>query len=67
MKAEITKGWPRPTGKCDMCNDKPARYWFGDTSVALCGAERCAERNKENWDRMIEEEKRDREASENGW
>lgn len=39
-----------------MCNDKPAQYWFGDTSVALCGDEKCSQRNKENWDRLVAEE-----------
>ncbi len=56
----LTKGWPGPKGKCDICRKKKAAYWFGDTSVALCGDQSCAEINGENWRRMcreIEEEK----------
>jgi hypothetical protein len=48
-----------PKGKCDMCRTKPARYWFGDTSVALCGDEDCSRRNQENWNRMLEEMEQD--------
>lgn len=51
----LTKGWPGPKGKCDMCNERKATHWFGDTSVALCGDERCAERNLANWNRMKDE------------
>ena len=51
----ITKGWPGPKGKCDICNTKPAAYWFGDTSVALCGDAECSRINKEQWDKMVRE------------
>lgn len=51
----ITKGWPRPKGRCDICNDKPALFWFGDTSVALCGDQSCAQTNQAQWDKMIRE------------
>ena len=49
----------RPKGLCDMCNKKKAKYWFGQTSVALCGDEDCTQKNQSNWDRMIEEMKDD--------
>lgn len=54
----------KPKGLCDMCNKKKAKYWFGQTSVALCGDEDCAQKNRSNWNRMIEEieqEEKDRE------
>lgn len=51
----ITKGWPGPKGKCDICNKKRATHWFGDTSVALCGDEECSKINREKWNRMCEE------------
>ena len=51
----ITKGWPGPKGKCDICNDRPARFWFGDTSVALCGDQSCAQINQAAWDKMCRE------------
>lgn len=51
----LTKGWKGPGGLCDMCNRKPATHWFGDTSVALCNDEYCADRNMAKWRRMIEE------------
>lgn len=59
----LTKGWPGPKGKCDICNNRPARYWFGDTSVALCGDYSCDKINQDQWDQMIkdmEQEKADR-------
>lgn len=49
-----------PKGNCDMCRTKPALYWFGQTSVALCGDKKCSEENQRNWDRMIEEEQQKR-------
>ncbi|AXQ68238.1 hypothetical protein HOT99_gp034 [Caulobacter phage CcrBL10] len=30
-----------PTGSCDMCKTAPAIRWFGQTSVAHCGAVDC--------------------------
>lgn len=51
----LTKGWEGPKGKCDICNKKKAAYWFGDTSVALCGDEECSQINRANWDRMCRE------------
>jgi len=51
----ITKGWPGPKGKCDICNTKPAMHWFGDTSVALCGDRECAQINQAAWDKMCRE------------
>jgi len=62
----LTKGWKGPAGKCDMCNTKPAAYWFGDTSVALCGDEDCAERNAANWRRMCQEMEEEEERK-HGW
>ena len=57
-----------PKGKCDMCNTRKAAYWFGQTSVALCGDDDCSERNKLNWNRMLEEEEADRKyREERGW
>ena len=50
-----TKGWLGPKGKCDMCSTKKATHWFGDTSVALCNDESCSERNRANWNKMLEE------------
>ena len=52
---KLTAGWPGPKGKCDMCRDKPATHWFGDTSVALCDDEPCVERNAANWQRMLDD------------
>jgi hypothetical protein len=54
-KTELTAGWPKPKGKCDICGVKKAAYWFGDTSVALCGDDACEQRNALNWQRMIDE------------
>lgn len=51
----LTKGWPKPTGKCDMCESRPAAHWFGDTSVALCGDSFCARVCQEKWDEMVKE------------
>jgi hypothetical protein len=62
----LTKGWKGPSGKCDMCNKKPAAYWFGDTSVALCGDEECEERNAANWRRMLAEMEEEEEER-RGW
>jgi hypothetical protein len=45
----------RPKGKCDMCRKKPAAYWFGQTSVALCGDEDCERRNQSQWEKMLED------------
>lgn len=51
-----------PKGKCDICNKRPAKYWFGQTSVALCGDEACESINQSRWDAMIREmEERDNE------
>jgi hypothetical protein len=63
----ITKGWKGPTGKCDMCNDKKALRWFGDTSVALCGSQKCSETNWDNWNKLREDTKREEDERENGW
>ena len=52
----LTKGWPGPKGKCDMCGVKPAAYWFGDTSVALCGDEKCDKECQDNWDKIAEDD-----------
>ncbi|AFU86520.1 hypothetical protein D869_gp038 [Caulobacter phage CcrRogue] len=30
-----------PTGSCDMCKTAPAIRWFGQSSVAHCGAQAC--------------------------
>jgi len=60
----MTKGWKGPTGKCDICNKNDATHWFGDTSVALCNDAQCSHINRLNWDRMIEQEERDRIDSE---
>jgi len=51
----LTKGWPGPKGKCDICHTKKATHWFGDTSVALCNDESCSRINRARWDAMIEE------------
>lgn len=53
-------GSQNPKGKCDMCNDRKATYWFGMTSVALCGDERCAEQNRAKWNVMLEEMENER-------
>ena len=48
-----------PNGKCDMCGTKKAHYWFGQTSVALCGDKVCSEKNLRLWEetcRQTEEE-----------
>jgi hypothetical protein len=66
-KTVLTKGWPGPKGKCDMCDKEPATHWFGDTSVALCGSEKCAQRNWDNWKQLCEDMKREEEERENGW
>lgn len=55
----VIRGWAPPKGTCDICHDRPARHWFGDTSVALCGHESCARINQANWDRMVEEMNKD--------
>jgi len=53
-RAIETIGWTGPKGKCDMCGERTATHWFGDTSVALCNDERCIERNNANWQRMLD-------------
>lgn len=50
-----------PKGLCDMCRKRAAKFWFRDTSVALCGADECAERNDANWATMLEQLKADEE------
>jgi len=55
----LTKGWPGPKGKCDMCREKPAAFWFGDTSVALCVDKKCYEESRRSWDQMIKEQEED--------
>lgn len=62
-KTKFTKDWPYPKGKCDMCNDKKATHWFGQTSVALCDSERCAERNQAKWEAMLEEMERESDSN----
>ena len=54
-KTVLTNGWPAPSGNCDICRKEKAKYWFGDTSVALCGSEMCKSINQRNWDLMLEE------------
>lgn len=66
-KTILTKGWPKPKGKCDMCNTAKATHWFGDTSVALCNSEDCASKNSGRWRRMIEEMEEDERRREEGW
>ena len=64
----VTKGWPGPKGMCDICGTKKAAYWFGDTSVALCGDEKCSQQNRDSWNKMIEEMERDNQYNEeNGY
>lgn len=65
-KTILTKGWKGPKGLCDMCNKNTATHWFGDTSVALCGDEECADRNKGNW-RMMLSEMEEEEERKHGW
>jgi hypothetical protein len=50
---------PPPKGTCDICRTKKARYWFGQTSVALCGDEACERINQSQWNAMIEEMERE--------
>jgi hypothetical protein len=45
-----------PKWMCDICDKKPAQYWFGQTSVALCGDEECSRINQEHWAELINEE-----------
>ena len=59
-ETKITKGWPGPKGKCDICYDRPAVRWFGDTSVALCNDGNCAKINQDQWDQMIEDMEREK-------
>lgn len=54
-KTILTQGWAAPKGNCDICNRRPAAYWFGDTSVALCGDDECSQINQEQWERMCQE------------
>jgi hypothetical protein len=61
-----TKGWSGPKGLCDMCRKKPAAFWFGDTSVALCGDVECDERNRYNWRKMLSEMEEEEERK-HGW
>ena len=58
-KTILTKGWARPTGKCDICNKNKATHWSGDTSVALCNDEDCSRITRSRWDSMIEEMEED--------
>lgn len=55
-----------PKGLCDECRARPAKYWFGQTSVALCGAAECEQANDESWERTVaecEQERRWREEN----
>jgi hypothetical protein len=58
-ETKITKGWAGPKGMCDICGKRKAAYWFGDTSVALCGEQECADKNQASWDKMIEDTRYD--------
>ena len=33
----------KPCGTCDVCKEVPAKYWYGRTSAATCGAGACVE------------------------
>lgn len=44
-----------PSGKCDMCNERKAEFWFGSTSVALCGHIECDEKNMRKWNSLLED------------
>lgn len=56
-----------PKGTCDMCKTKKAAYWFGQTSVALCGDKKCSEQNAENWKETCRQADEDRRREEEGW
>ena len=38
-----------------MCNTRPALYWFGQTSVALCGEQECADKNQRKFNELMQE------------
>jgi hypothetical protein len=47
-----------------MCAKRKATHWFGQTSVALCDDETCAQRNYAKFEAMKEE---DDEGDWTGW
>lgn len=42
-----------PRGLCDMCGKRPAAYWFGQTSVALCGDQECDAKCQRKWNETV--------------
>ena len=45
----------KPTGKCDVCGVNDAKYWFGQTSSALCGRHSCGDAMEEKFKIHCEE------------
>ena len=39
-------------GNCDSGCGEPAKYWFGNTSVATCGSETCIEMQQQEYNNM---------------
>lgn len=52
----MTYKYKPPKGLCDMCEKRKATHWFGQTSVALCDDEACAQKNYAKWKALKEED-----------
>lgn len=55
MTANLPPLYKPPSGNCDMCNTRPALHWFGQTGVALCGEQECAEKNQRKFNDLMQE------------
>lgn len=46
----------KPTGTCDICKVKPASYWYGNTSAAICNDNNCRDSIGRKYKSFIEAE-----------
>lgn len=40
----------KPGGKCDICKENPAKYWYGNTAAKICGSSLCEETMDERYE-----------------
>ena len=48
------------SGKCDSGCGKPATMWFGNTSCATCGSNKCIDIQQAEYDKPLKEDDDDR-------
>lgn len=57
-----------PKGECDICREKPAKYWYGNTAAKICDNSLCEDKMDEKYEEHCiacdEERKREQEARE---